>query len=167
MTTSTHRPDHDTFEGTSAGFALSNRDSLVPLDERKVRRVATSDAHMSSSGPLHEAPNYLDIGSKVHLDATSTIDIGSHNPVGSVISFLREIGCSDEIRLLEMSGDYRKGLKLSIRHLRPSELGKTLWSMDSVREVIHQGADFAVELDPSAGLVARVGPGRPVAAGST
>ena len=65
-----------------------------------------------------------------------------------MIGFLREIGVSDEVRLLEMSGDYRSGLKLSVRHLRPSEMGKTLWSMDSVRGVISQGTEFAVELNP-------------------
>ena len=148
MTASTQRPDHDTVGETRAGFVLSSRDSMVPLDERKVRRVVTSEPHLSLSGPLHESPNYLDVSSKVHLDATSTIDVGPHNPVRAVINFLREIGVSAEIRLLEMSGDYRNGLKLSVRHLRPSELGKTLWSMDSVCEVIPQGADFAVELNP-------------------
>ena len=148
MMTSTHRPDHETFEETSAGFVLSNRESLVPLDERKVRRAVTFDPQVSPPRSLHESPNYLDAASKAHLDATSAINIGPHNPVPSVIRFLREIGASNEIRLLEMSGDYRKGLKLSIRHLRPSELGKTLWSMDSVCEVIRQGADFAVELNP-------------------
>ncbi len=148
MMTSTQQPDHDTFEGTSAGFVFSNRESLVPLDERKVRRAVTSDPQESPSRSLHESPNYLDAASKAHLDATSTVNIGAHNPVPSVIRFLREIGVNDEVRLLEMSGDYRKGLKLSIRHLRPSEMGKTLQSMDSVREVMRQGAVFAVELDP-------------------
>ncbi len=149
MVASTHRSDQDTFEGTNPGFVLSSRESLVPLDERKVRRSVAFDHHVSSSTPIHESPNYLDACSKAHLDATSTVNVGPHNPVGSIIRFLREIGVNGEVRLLEMSGDYKSGLKLSIRHLSPSEMGKTLWSMDSVSEVIRQGADFAVELDPS------------------
>ena len=64
MVASTHRSDQDTFEGTNPGFVLSSRESLVPLDERKVRRSVAFDHHVSSSTPIHESPNYLDACSK-------------------------------------------------------------------------------------------------------
>ncbi len=145
MTTSDHGPRH-VREDERRVPALEPR-FVGAVGRAEVRRVVTSEPHLSLSGPPCEAPSDLDAGSKVHLDAASTIDVGPLNSVRAVIDFLREIGGSDEIRLLEMSGDYRLGVKLAIRHLRTSKLRKTLSRMHSVRKVTRRGTDFTVELN--------------------
>ena len=140
MLSITRRPEHDSLGEPRPDFLDSSpTEYLLPQDERRLHRVMTLEPGLNSSGPLYE-------GSCMQSDFPGTVNICSHSTLDSTIGFLREIRAKPELRLLEMSGDHHTGLKVTIRHLRPSELYVALATMNTVRQVMSRDGELTVEL---------------------
>ena len=141
MLSTNGQPQHDTLDGSRPDFLHSPlNDYLWPPDERQLHRVKAVVPGLNSSGPLYDGH------AEGQSDFPGTVRICPQSTPKSTIEFLTEIRANRELRLLEMSGEYRTGLNITLRHVSPPKLYPALATMNTVRKVTNRDGKLTVEL---------------------